>query len=579
MANHISVVIFIFFNFLLQNTIQQEGVIGNQFERQSCDCGVANRRTRIVNGVTTETGEYPWMCEIYRAAYDTSGKLLAKEPSCGGALVTPRNVITAAHCVDGVDAGVLLVDLGDQTLSISTEAANVFVKVSGIKTAGYDSQTHANDIAILTLAQPVTYTTNIRPICLPPKNLDLTGQKLVVTGWGTIYQSGPTSDDLKEVTLPVIPLSDCKQKFKNTTAIIDERVVCTEYQGSVKQDACQGDSGGPAAWQCGGRFILGGVVSLSIGCALYPGVYTDVSHYRDWIIANTDNYTLCGYDCYPQPTPSYKLCGLPNSDKKRSDSRDKRIYAGDVTAPNQYPWMVAIYVVQSGSLVFVGGATLISDQWIITAAKLVFELTASNVYAVVGDYDNSIPNQPGEKIIQASQIVIYPSFDKTLMTNNLALIKLSTKVVFDLYISPICLPDPSMITRDFSDGTKFTFLGWGLTNKGGSYVYADKLRKVTLTSISDSSCKSYYGNSVVQSTTTCTQSSLATAICDGDKGGPLMMSDSEGYYYLTAIQSFRSSDSYCTTSSPAGNQEVVPYMNWITQTTGVQPVTGPTPLI
>ncbi|GAB6023559.1 hypothetical protein CHUAL_008329 [Chamberlinius hualienensis] len=581
MAYHIFLFILIVTNCFVEHTTQ---ATGNLYEERICDCGLNNRRTRIVNGVNTTIDEYPWMVELFRTNYDAqSGKLLAREPSCGGALISPTRVLSAAHCVFGLKPIDFQIDLGDQVLSNESETPNVFCNVTNILVhPQYSSQTHVNDIAILTLAKAVIYNYNIQPICIPPKYLDLTGQTLDVTGWGTISQSGPASDTLQEVQLPVYPLNDCKNRFNGTNAVIDNRVICTQYTGTKKQDACQGDSGGPAAWQCGGRFMLGGIISLSIGCALYPGVYTNVSYYRDWIVSNTPQDTLCGYDCYPQPTPIFPTCGLANENsvQVRSANREKRIVGGSVTPPNKYPWMAAIYRNPTGSyLEFKGGATLISDRWVITAATLVSGFAASSVYVVLGAYDNASPIEEGEETIQASQIVIHPNYTQTWLTDNLGLVKLVKSVTFGFYIYPICLPAASMITRDFGAGTKFTFLGWGITIENGNYVYASDLRETTLTSITDTTCKNYYGDAVAKPETVCTASSSNNAICDGDKGGPLMMTDSDGCYYLAAVQSFRSTDTYCTFSYPTGNQEIVPSLPWITQITGVQGTTGSSPLI
>ncbi|GAB6023560.1 hypothetical protein CHUAL_008330 [Chamberlinius hualienensis] len=584
MAYNIFLFILIVMNCFIEHTTQQE-TIGNQ--RQRCECGTTNRRTRIVNGVNTTIEKYPWMVELFRTQYDArSGRLLARGGVCGGALVSPTRVITAAHCVAEWKPIDIQVDLGDQILSNPTETPNIYVNVSNILVhPQYIEETLVNDIAILTLAEAVTYNYNIQPICIPPKNLDLTGQTLILTGWGRISDGGQDSDVLQEIQIPVYPQKDCKTRYTFTNAVIDNRVICTMYNGTVKQGPCEGDSGSPASWKCGERFILGGIASFTIRCGEFPGAYVNVSYYRDWIISNIPSDTLCGYDCYPQSTPTSSststTCGLANENsvQVRSANREKRIVGGNVTPPNKYPWMAAIYRRRIGRRVeFKGGATLISDQWVITAATLVSGLAASSVIVVLGNYDNSVLNKVAEPV-QASQIVIHPNYNQKLLTDNLGLIKLVKSVTFGFYVNPICLPAASMLTREFVAGTQFKFLGWGITIKNGNYVYASDLRETTLTSITDQICQNYFGRSVVKGKTVCTASSSNNAICDGDKGGPLMMTDVDGYYYLKAVQSFRSSDNYCSFRYPAGNQEIVPYLSWITQTTGVQGKTGSKPLI
>ncbi|KAF0764095.1 venom protease-like [Aphis craccivora] len=135
----------------------------------------------------------------------------------------------------------------------------------------------------------------IQPICLPILSHHR-ANKLVksvpfVAGWGATSFRGPSSTTLMEIQIPVLDNSECKRAFANKKAIIDDRVMCAGFLTGGK-DACQGDSGGPLMWPNGNQYYLVGVVSFGFKCAEpgYPGVYTRVSSFVEWIADNM-NYS------------------------------------------------------------------------------------------------------------------------------------------------------------------------------------------------------------------------------------------------------------------------------------------------
>lgn len=137
----------------------------------------------------------------------------------------------------------------------------------------------------------------IRPICLPLdepyKSMDYTGYTPIVAGWGSKEVSGQSSNILQEVQVPVISEADCAFNYKLyfPNQVFDERVLCA---GSTGKDSCQGDSGGPLALPVMAQdrsyyyFIHIGIVSYGYECGKpgFPGVYTRVSSFLPWILAN-----------------------------------------------------------------------------------------------------------------------------------------------------------------------------------------------------------------------------------------------------------------------------------------------------
>merc|ERR1711953_1035624 len=112
------------------------------------------------------------------------------------------------------------------------------------------------------------------------------GTMCTVTGWGTLSEGGFSLPNiLHKVTVPVVSDADCNESYSSSGYGIADSMICAGLPEGGK-DSCQGDSGGP--FTCGEspetRELLG-IVSWGIGCARagYPGVYTEVSHFVEWI--------------------------------------------------------------------------------------------------------------------------------------------------------------------------------------------------------------------------------------------------------------------------------------------------------
>lgn len=235
---------------------------------------------RIIGGEPAPTGAYPWQVSIG----------LADEPAtlghfCGGALISPSWVLTAAHCMESV-AGPeqIQVKLGTNILS----QGGVVTKIKKIiVAAGWDPITYKNDIALLQLADPAS-NPSIR--LLEPAATDQLfpdGVLAVVSGWGYTRENGWVSDVLRHVGVQVVSNVTCNGPQSYHGQISDGMVCAGFIQGG--KDSCQGDSGGPLmAFDQQGGYVLAGVVSWGKGCAepnLY-GVYTRVASYVDWIKDN-----------------------------------------------------------------------------------------------------------------------------------------------------------------------------------------------------------------------------------------------------------------------------------------------------
>ncbi|XP_076057508.1 trypsin-1-like isoform X2 [Oratosquilla oratoria] len=236
---------------------------------------------RIVGGTKAAPGEIPYQVSFQDISYGFDFHF------CGGAVYSNNYVITAAHCVDGEDPenpNNLKVVVGELNLSL-VETTEQDVKVSGIvQHEDYNGYTIENDIALLRLASPLAMNSYVQPIALPEPGFTAIGE-CVVSGWGTTSEGGSASNDLLKVSVPILKDDRCRDLYGSANIV--DSMICAGYPAGGK-DSCQGDSGGPLA--CGGpgsSRYLAGVVSWGYGCARpdYPGVYTEVSYFVDWIKA------------------------------------------------------------------------------------------------------------------------------------------------------------------------------------------------------------------------------------------------------------------------------------------------------
>ncbi|KAM4795605.1 transmembrane protease serine 2 [Rhinophrynus dorsalis] len=237
------------------------------------DCGYStNVDSRIVGGRAASSGDWPWQVKLVH-----STNIL-----CGGSIVTPYWVVSAAHCVIGRTVSGWRVFAGYLTVNYNTDKSYSLERI--LIRSDYDQYTQNNDISLMKLKEKLSFTSTIRPVCLPnPGMLWQAGQSCWISGWGATSETGYVSSNLMEVSVPLIASTTCNQAAVYNGAITSS-MICAGYLAGGK-DSCQGDSGGPLVTKTNNQWWLVGDTSWGYGCARAnkPGVYGNMTVFVDWI--------------------------------------------------------------------------------------------------------------------------------------------------------------------------------------------------------------------------------------------------------------------------------------------------------
>ncbi|XP_037912725.1 plasma kallikrein-like [Hermetia illucens] len=242
-------------------------------------CGKIEKRLHRIYGGRNVQVFYPWFMAFVAIPVNRLQPTITSV-SCGGSLITRRDVLTAAHCLDfpcTKDKFVVFSGLENLCQPSSSRIYHRILRT--VIHQKYNRRTGGFDIAIATLIDNV----NKVPICLPsPKGK--VPKRAEVIGFGYINDFYEVACKLQTIYLKIHHQQVCKRILTDYGYPVLENVICAgDLDGGL--DSCQGDSGGPLQASKNDIYTIYGIVSFGFGCALPDtlGFYVDVSKFISWI--------------------------------------------------------------------------------------------------------------------------------------------------------------------------------------------------------------------------------------------------------------------------------------------------------
>ncbi|XP_051911029.1 ovochymase-1 isoform X1 [Hippocampus zosterae] len=525
--------------------------------------------TRIIGGQEAWAHSWPWQVSLR----------LATMPACGGAVLAPLWVVSAAHCFKRYNKASFWTVLagkhdlddpdeeGQQVLPIALRhiaaAAFAFYKradsaqvadVSAIVSHHrYRPGSKEFDVALLRLERALAFDRFVRPIRVWMAPLP-TREKCTVTGWGATRENGPRVSRLQEVNVTVMTLDLCQSYYKSR---IRTRMFCAGREaGGV--DACQGDSGGPLSCYDGGRYGLAGVVSWGVGCgwARKPGVYTKLQEHAAWIADVIENQDVA-YDLEPSEE---QRCGrrgeavcrnlpgpaglrVPPAGPARAENLTE-------ACPGAWPWQVSL----QANGVHYCSAVLIRRRWVLAARHCA--VSAGEDVAVLGGHDLGLSLSQS---VPVDRVFDPPQEDGFPPKNDLSLLRLAVPARLGAGVTPLCVAEED---EELDDGWRCISAGWGATSATAG-LNAERLHHAGVPLVERAKCRAEWGRDRVDEGHVCAHP-VAGAACAGDSGAPLFC-QKHGTYFLFGLLTWGSRR--CDPGKPAIFSKVADYHSWIGEVT------------
>ncbi|XP_063300735.1 coagulation factor X-like isoform X2 [Pelobates fuscus] len=229
---------------------------------------------QIVEGRDCKPNECPWQAVLLNNE---------NEPFCGGTILSPQFILTAAQCINQTKD--LKVAVGKLTLKVNEVNESIHRVDTFFSHRQFSRSSYDFDIAIIKLKDNITFTDNIIPACIPDpdfaKHVLSNEPQAMTSGFGRYQKGGIQVTNLQMLNVPYIDRQHCKNISRFA---ISRNMFCAGYEQKVNY-ICNGDSGGPHVTPFKDTYFVTGIVSWSEGCPQQgkPIVYTKVSNLNKWV--------------------------------------------------------------------------------------------------------------------------------------------------------------------------------------------------------------------------------------------------------------------------------------------------------
>ncbi|XP_047534050.1 trypsin, alkaline B-like [Vanessa atalanta] len=227
--------------------------------------------SRIVGGSTVDISRYPYLVAVLYSQDSSVFRHI-----CGGSIINNRSVLTAAHCLVGSPSNYRL----RAGSSFGNSGGRTYNVMSMNNHFNYEIMTANNDIGMIRITSTFLFGGNVQVGRIGGYHIG-DNQVVWAAGWGYTSFNGQPSEELRHVQIWTVNQNICQQNYMNIP--IPDSVLCAGPR-VANNGICSGDSGGPLAH----NNVIVGVVSRGANCGLpqFPGIFTRVSKYTDWIQTN-----------------------------------------------------------------------------------------------------------------------------------------------------------------------------------------------------------------------------------------------------------------------------------------------------
>mmetsp|Transcript_10713 Transcript_10713/g.21325 ORF Transcript_10713/g.21325 Transcript_10713/m.21325 type:complete len:326 (-) Transcript_10713:93-1070(-) len=221
----------------------------------------SNDAGRIIGGTFATKGQFNYVAQFSRGS------------ACGGMLIAPNIILTAAHCKGGFKSAYL----GFYDYNSPYGREEIMIEDEIIH-PDFNKDTFYADYMIVVLEKNSIY----KPVCITNRQFLSQRDWIVTLGFGFLSPGGSLANKMHKVSVQYINNQECAGKYSKHNKQISNNMLCAD-SSNIGRDACQGDSGGPIIKATNRGHVAVGVVSWGIGCAQLPGVYSRISEAYYWI--------------------------------------------------------------------------------------------------------------------------------------------------------------------------------------------------------------------------------------------------------------------------------------------------------